>query len=69
VGHATLVLGALAVAIAIGATRIYLRTHWFSDVAGGWGLGFGIFGALGVIALVVAHMRQNQPAQVQPGRR
>ena len=28
----------IAIAVAVGLTRIYLRVHWFSDVAGGWGL-------------------------------
>ena len=33
-------------AAAIGLSRIYLRAHYWSDVAGGWGLGVGIFGLL-----------------------
>lgn len=60
-GRATLVGGALAIAVAIGLSRIYLRVHYWSDVAGGWGLGAGIFGAFAAIALVVAHVRNNGP--------
>jgi membrane-associated phospholipid phosphatase len=33
--------------------------HYWSDVAGGWGLGVGIFGVLAAIAMLVQHMRHN----------
>ncbi len=46
VGYAALVTGAIALAAAVGLSRIYLRVHYWSDVAGGWGLGVGIFGTL-----------------------
>ena len=55
----TLVVVAIVIAAAIGASRIYLRAHYWSDVAGGWGLGYGIFGAAGPIALIVAYLRHN----------
>jgi membrane protein DedA with SNARE-associated domain/membrane-associated phospholipid phosphatase len=56
---AALVTGAIVLAAAIGLSRIYLRVHYWSDVAGGWGLGVGIFGVLATIAMLVQHMRQN----------
>jgi len=59
VGYATLVTGAIVLAAAIGLSRIYLRAHYWSDVAGGWGLGVGIFGLLAALAMLVQHMRHN----------
>ena len=60
--RAALVGGALVLAVAIGLSRIYLRVHYWSDVAGGWGLGAGIFGLCAAIALIVAYLRHNEPA-------
>ena len=54
-----LVFIALAIAAAVGASRVYLRAHWASDVSGGWGLGVGIFATLAAIALVVEYIRHN----------
>ncbi len=54
-----LVFIALGIAAAIGISRVYLRAHWWSDVAGGWGLGAGIFALLAVVALVVEYIRHN----------
>jgi membrane protein DedA with SNARE-associated domain/membrane-associated phospholipid phosphatase len=56
---AALVTGAIVLAAAIGLSRIFLRVHYWSDVAGGWGLGVGIFGLLTAIALIVDHIRHN----------
>jgi undecaprenyl-diphosphatase len=55
--RAGLLVAGIAIAIVIGLTRIYLRAHWFSDVAGGWGLGATCFTLAGIVALVVAHLR------------
>ncbi len=62
-GGATLLLVGIVISAAVGVSRIYLRAHFWSDVAGGWGLGYGIFGTVAVVALVVAHVRHNERAR------
>ena len=57
--NAAVLLVAVAIAAVVGLTRIYLRAHYWSDVAAGWGLGCGIFAALTAIVLVVEYMRHN----------
>jgi undecaprenyl-diphosphatase len=49
----------ILIALAIGLSRIELRAHYFSDVAGGWGLGAAMFSLSAMVALVVAYFRQN----------
>ena len=66
-GHATAlrfasVTVALAVAAGVGATRIYLRAHYLSDVLGGLALGLAVFATCGAVAVVVAHFRENPTA-------
>ena len=62
------ITAALLLAAAIGLTRVYLRAHYWSDVAGGWALGAAIYGGLATIALVVAEVRNNErdPATSPP---
>jgi membrane protein DedA with SNARE-associated domain/membrane-associated phospholipid phosphatase len=57
--RAGLVMAGVVVSAAVGASRIYLRTHFLSDVIGGWGLGAGMFGTCAVVALIVSFVRQN----------
>jgi membrane protein DedA with SNARE-associated domain/membrane-associated phospholipid phosphatase len=66
--RAALVGGAIVLAAAIGLSRIYLRVHYWSDVAGGWGLGAGVFGLCAAVALIVAFLRHNdvRPDDAQP---
>jgi membrane protein DedA with SNARE-associated domain/membrane-associated phospholipid phosphatase len=54
-----LVVAAIVVAAVVGLTRVYLRAHWLSDVTGGWGLGAAVFSTCGLVALVVAYVRDN----------
>ena len=42
-----------------GLSRIYLRAHYWSDVAAGWGLGAAMLGAARSATLIVAHIRNN----------
>jgi membrane-associated phospholipid phosphatase len=58
-----LVLGGVVVMAAIGATRIYLRAHYLSDVIGGFGLGLAIFAGCAALALVVGFIRQNETSE------
>ena len=57
--RAALVTAGVVVTAAVGLSRIYLQAHFWSDVAGGWGLGFGIFGLCAIAGLVVVHIRNN----------
>jgi membrane protein DedA with SNARE-associated domain/membrane-associated phospholipid phosphatase len=58
---AVVLAGVIAAAV-IGATRVYLRAHYLSDVIGGYGLGLAIYALCGAIALVVGFIRQNARA-------
>jgi membrane protein DedA with SNARE-associated domain/membrane-associated phospholipid phosphatase len=57
--RAALVTAGLVLTAAVGLSRIYLHAHFWSDVAGGWGLGFGLFGLCAIAALVVTYIRNN----------
>ncbi|HEX7289585.1 MAG TPA: VTT domain-containing protein [Conexibacter sp.] len=56
--QATLLVVGLALAVVVGLTRIYLRVHWFSDVAGGWGLAAMCFALAGMVALIAGYVRE-----------
>lgn len=59
VSRASLVIAALAIAAAVGLSRVYLNAHYWSDVVAGWGLGFAVFGAVAAATLVTVHIRNN----------
>lgn len=52
---AVVLAAAVALAALVGLTRIVLRAHWFSDVAGGWGLAATTFSLCGLVALVAGY--------------
>ncbi len=54
--RAGLLIAGIAIAVVVGLTRIYLRAHWFSDVAGGWGLAAACFSLAGIVALVIGYL-------------
>jgi membrane-associated phospholipid phosphatase len=62
-GRTTLVGGAIVLAAAVGLTRVYLRAHFLSDVVAGWSLAAAIFAFCGMVALIVAFVRQNEAAR------
>jgi undecaprenyl-diphosphatase len=53
------VVVAAALVVVVGATRVYLRVHYLTDVIGGAALGVAIWALVGTIALVAGHVRQN----------
>ena len=56
----------LVLAVAVGASRVYLRAHFVTDVAGGWGLAALCFSVCGIVALVVGFMRNNARERAGP---
>ena len=62
VSRTALVGAGVAIAAVVGLSRIYLRAHYWSDVAAGWALGAAVLGACAVTALVVAYFRNNPVA-------
>jgi membrane protein DedA with SNARE-associated domain/membrane-associated phospholipid phosphatase len=57
------VTAAVVLVVVVALTRVYLRAHYLSDVEGGIALATTIFALLGMIAVVVGHVRQNEPLQ------
>jgi undecaprenyl-diphosphatase len=60
VSRTTLVLVGALICATVGATRVYLRAHYLSDVIGGIALGLSIFALVGAISLVIGHVRHNE---------
>jgi membrane-associated phospholipid phosphatase len=58
-GRAVVLFAGLVVAAAVGASRVYLRAHYLTDVLGGYGEGAMIWSTVGGLVLVVAFLRHN----------
>jgi undecaprenyl-diphosphatase len=54
-----LVTIAVAIAAGVGASRIYLRAHYLSDVLGGLALGTAVYALVGSVALVIGAVRNT----------
>jgi len=61
--RAAVVVAAVALAAAIGLSRVYLHVHYLSDVLAGWGLAAAAFAGCGLVAMIVAFVRQNDPGR------
>jgi membrane protein DedA with SNARE-associated domain/membrane-associated phospholipid phosphatase len=60
-----LIAAGIAVAAAIGLSRVYLRVHYLSDANAGWGLGVAAFALCALAAMLVPYvgrLRQNWSA-------
>jgi undecaprenyl-diphosphatase len=55
-----IVVAGIALAAAIGLTRVYLGVHYLSDVFGGWALGVSAFAGCAAVALVVGHFASGR---------
>jgi undecaprenyl-diphosphatase len=53
-------LGGLAITVAVGLSRVYLDVHYLSDVSGGWALGASAFALSAAVAMLVGAFRHNQ---------
>jgi membrane protein DedA with SNARE-associated domain/membrane-associated phospholipid phosphatase len=51
---------AVVLALGVGASRIYLRAHYLSDVTGGFALGIAVFSICAIVALLVTFVRHNR---------
>ena len=54
-----LVIAALVAAFLVGASRLYLRVHWLSDVLAGEGAAAMCFSLCAIVGLIVAFVRHN----------
>jgi membrane protein DedA with SNARE-associated domain len=50
----------IVIAAFVAASRVYLRVHYPSDVFGGAALAAGVYALLGLVALVIGHVREDE---------
>jgi len=62
-GRAFVLVVGIAIAVAVGLSRVYLHAHYLSDVLGGWGLGATIYALCAAAAMVVVYIGKNPVAR------
>lgn len=60
--RAGVVVAAVLVVVLVALTRMELRVHYLSDVVAGAGLGVACYAVCGIVALLVAHVRNTVPS-------
>jgi len=50
---------AVALVVVVGASRVYLRVHFLTDVIGGAALAVAVWALVGTLAVVAGHVRHN----------
>ena len=58
-GGAALIAAGIALTVAIGLSRVYLRVHYLSDVSAGLALGAAAFALCAAVGLIASHLRDN----------
>jgi undecaprenyl-diphosphatase len=67
--QAVLVIGTIVVSAVVGATRVYLGAHYYSDVVAGWALAATIYAICTIVALVVYYVRHTGMERAASGAR
>ena len=59
-GRVGALVAAIALAGAVGVSRVELRANYYTDVLAGWGMGAAVFALCGLAGLIVARLRFNE---------
>jgi membrane protein DedA with SNARE-associated domain/membrane-associated phospholipid phosphatase len=62
-GASALIAAGIALTVAVGLSRVYLRVHYMSDVSGGWALGVAAFALCAAVAMLVTHLGRGQSSE------